>query len=136
MNTITIELCAEDRARLDKILEALTKGRPDCTKCAQNVVDYVTAVTGVDEYSSKAEEHPVTDPYPYPAPKKEEAPEPEKPQTPKVTVADVQQKVVALSAAGKKEAVRGIVMAYATNVSNIPEDKLAEVLGKLNALEG
>ena len=133
MNTITIELCSEDRARLDAILEALTKGKPDCTRCAQQVVDYVTCVTGIDENGKKVEPvHPVEDPFP-------ETPvveAPKKPEAPKVKMEDVQQKVVALSAAGKKAEVRAIVTAYAERVSAVPEDKLAEVLEKLNALEG
>lgn len=136
MNTITIELCAEDRARLDKILEALM-ARPDCTRCAKQVVDYCTQVTGVNEYGAKVEpeapaepEHPVENPFPEPAAPKE------KPAVPAVTKSDVQQKVVALSAAGKKAEVREIVHAYAERVSGIPEDKLAEVMAKLNALEG
>lgn len=134
MNVLTIELCAEDRARLDKILEALTQAKPDCTRCAQNVVDYVTAVTGVDENGKKAEpEHPVADPFPEPAPVEEA---PKKPEAPAVKMEDVQQKVVALSAAGHKEEVRTIVTAYAPRVSGIPEDKLAEVMEKLVKLEG
>lgn len=138
MNTITIELCAEDRARLDKILEALM-ARPDCTLCAKQVVDYCTQVTGVNEYGAKVEpeapaepEHPVENPFPEPVTQKE----PEKPTAPAVTKSDVQQKVVALSAAGKKAEVREIVHAYAERVSGIPEDKLPEVMAKLNALEG
>lgn len=51
--------------------------------------------------------------------------------------AEVQSLVVRLSAAGKKEQVRGIVLAYGnTNVSTVPEDKLTEVKEKLTALEG
>lgn len=136
MNTITIELCAEDRARLDKILEALA-ARPDCTRCAKQVVDYCTQVTGVNEYGEKVEpeapaeaEHPVENPFPEPATPKA------KPAAPAVSKSDVQQKVVALSAAGKKAEVREIVHAYAERVSGIPEDKLPEVMAKLNALEG
>lgn len=49
---------------------------------------------------------------------------------------DVQKMVVKLSAAGKKEKAREIVKGYAEKVSAIPEDKLAEVLDKLTALEG
>lgn len=41
--TITIELCAEDRARLDKIIEglALIGKRPDCSKCVKDVASVV-----------------------------------------------------------------------------------------------
>lgn len=117
MNTITIELCAEDRARLDAILEALRGPR-----CA------------AEGSQAKAEpEHPVADPFPE-EPPKEEAPK--KPEPPKVKMEDVQQKVVELSAAGKKAEVRAIVTAYAERVSNIPEAKLGEVMEKLLKLEG
>jgi hypothetical protein len=51
-------------------------------------------------------------------------------------VEDVQRKVVELSAAGKKVEVREIVTAYATRVSEVPADKLDEVMAKLIALEG
>lgn len=51
-------------------------------------------------------------------------------------VEDVQRKVVELSAAGKKVEVREIVTAYATRVSEVPADKLDEVMNKLIALEG
>lgn len=144
-NTITIELCAEDRTRLDKILEALTSR--NCQDCANSVAKYVAA-----EVSHAAEEHPVVDPFPAPAPEPEAptTPEPvEAPTTPEpveepeaeeaaptVSQSDVQKLVVELSAAGKKDQVREIVTKYAARVSAIPEDKLAEVWNKLNELEG
>lgn len=52
------------------------------------------------------------------------------------TKADLSQLVVRLSAAGLKAQVREIITAYADRVSNIPEDKYAEVMAKLTALEG
>jgi len=119
MTTITIELCAEDRARLDKILEALTS-----TAKQENIVE---------------PEHPVITPFPeVPVVAEPEQPQEEKPvivEMP-VTVAEVQQKVVALSAAGRKTEVRAIVKAYADKVSAIPEDKLGEVWMQLSELEG
>lgn len=148
MNTITIELCAEDRARLDAILAALS-ARPNCERCANTVAKYVAAEVG------QTAEHPVVDPFPAPdtaeksndAPTEAEpetvnTPEPEKPaeaeeqpEAPAVTHADIQRKVVTLSAAGKKDQVREIVTKYAKKVSDLPEDKLAEVWAKLTALE-
>lgn len=50
MNTITIELCAEDRARLDKIYEALTAR--DCKGCVQEVL---TAVQNISKTLTPAE---------------------------------------------------------------------------------
>lgn len=55
-----------------------------------------------------------------------------------VTMSDVQRTVVELSSVNKemKKKVRDIIKSYAERVSAIPEDKLSEVLDKLNALEG
>ncbi len=138
MNTIRIELCQEDRDRLDKILEALTV-RPDCQKCTQNVADYVARKLGqvpneqtgaaVVEPQATEDTAPVEEPA---AVAETAAAEPE----PTVSQAGVQKKVVELSAAGQKDAVRQIVQAYAPRVSAIPEDKLVEVWQKLTALEG
>ena len=51
-------------------------------------------------------------------------------------LSDIQQKVVTLSAAGKKAQVRDLITAYANRVSAIPEDKVGEVWQKLTELEG
>lgn len=59
---------------------------------------------------------------------------PETPPAP--STADIQKVVVRLAAAGKKAEVREIVKGYADRVSAIPEDKRAEVLARLSALEG
>lgn len=135
MNTITIQLCQEDRDRLDKILEALTT----------NVAGYV--VGQLDRYLAEkpapapavVDAEPVEEIQPTedttPEEKPVEAEETAKAE-PTVSQADVQKKVVELSAAGKKDAVKQIVQAYAPRVSAIPEDKLAEVWQKLTALEG
>lgn len=141
MNNITVkvELCDEDRARLDKILEALTS--KNCQDCVTSVTKYVAAEVG------QAAEHPVADPFPEPEPAPEPAPEPEAPaepepieapepgtEAPTVSQSDVQKLVVELSAAGMKEQVREIVTEYAARVSLIPEDKLAEAWARLTAL--
>lgn len=132
MTTLTIELCAEDRARLDGILEALTKH--NCKGCVEAAVNYTAAqmaapVAPVEPATKDHEE-----------PKAEPAPEPEQPavkeDAPAVTLSDIQQKVVTLSAAGKKAEVRDIITAYASRVSAIPEDKVGEVWQKLTELEG
>ena len=132
MTTITIELCAEDRARLDGILEALKSH--NCKGCVEAAVNYTAAqmaapVKPVAPVSEAKEE-----------PKAEPAPEPEQPavkeDAPAVSLSDIQQKVVTLSAAGKKAQVRDIITAYASRVSAIPEDKVGEVWQKLTELEG
>ena len=147
--TVTVELCQEDRVRLDKILEALTT----------NVAGYVVGqldqyITGkqtrgiapmVAETATTEPENPAVAPIIEPWPTEDTTPVEEsvevketpaaKPKS-TVTQADVQKKVVALSAAGKKDAVKEIVQKYAPRVSAIPEDKLAEVWQQLTALEG
>lgn len=138
--TVTVELCAEDRARLDKILAALTEH--DCSKCVDAAVKYTAASVGPFQPVAAPEK-----PEPLPAEPEPEAvntPEPEKPaepekqpeEQPQVTHADIQRKVVDLSSAGKKAEVREIVTAYAVKVSAIPADKCNEVWDKLTALEG
>lgn len=132
MNTITIELCQEDRARLDRLTDAL--GR------LSNVQEALASVPAVLSAIPGPQEAPAAPAAPA-VPAKPEPEEPVEPapaqEAPAVDRADVQRKVVALSAAGKKDAVKEIVLAYGnTKVSDIPEDKLAEVLAKLTALEG
>lgn len=64
-------------------------------------------------------------------------PEPEQSEPPKYTAAEIQAKVqkLAAPATGKRDAVKQIVNAYASRVSEIPEDKYPEVMEKLTALE-
>lgn len=137
-NTITIELCAEDRARLDHINVNLTElimrvmgnQAPDMGKVRQKAAP---------ELAEKlAAQHPVADPFKElpkaePVPFEQEAPKQEAPQ---YKLEDIQQKVVALSASGKKAEVREIVKSYAEKVSAIPADKFGEVMAKLIGLEG
>lgn len=139
--TVTIELCAEDRARLDKILAALEKPR-DCKGCVETVskatehiVEIMTPQEAENEPQEapevKADEHPAdvsTAPWePVEAPQEAEEP---------VAAQELQKLVVDLCAKGKKDQVREIVNAYAKKVSDIPEDKRREVYAQLTALEG
>lgn len=125
MNTITIELCAEDRARLDAILDALNNGR-SCEKCVDSVAQYAAAAATSATQTNEEEPANVETP----------AAENEQESAPEVKREDVQSLVVTLSAANKKAEVRAIVKEYADRVSAIPEDKLSEVWAKLKVLEG
>ncbi|MBE5760011.1 MAG: hypothetical protein E7332_08335 [Clostridiales bacterium] len=121
MNKITIELCAEDRARLDAIideLQALTNGKPIAQPAPQDEL-FATVETVLNEV-------PITNPT-----------EEEKPtEAPTVTADDVAKKVKELAKNDKtKKAVKALIQSYAERVSLIPEDKLAEVWGKLIKLE-
>ena len=131
MNHITIELCAEDRARLDKILAAL-ENHPNCGPCLETVKDLADAIEAQPE-APKQEEHEAPKQEEPEAPK-QEATEPE--PAAKYTPNDIQQAAVRLIAAGKKQQVREIVQTYAGKISDIPTDKCDEVMAKLAALEG
>lgn len=112
-NHITISLCEEDRARLDRLAEVLGQLLSE-----KNHINAMTALPEVE-------------------PAKEE-PKPTEPETPTVTLADVQALVqkLATPTSGKRDAVKTIVNAYAKRVSDIPADKLAEVMAKLADLDG
>ena len=119
-NKITIELCAEDRARLDRLTAALE--RKACEPCATETIE--PTVKEVTEPTVKEEETPT----------KEEIKEP----TPTKTVdrGKLRAKVIELSAKGLKEQTRDIVQAYAPTVAAVPDDKISECYEKLEALEG
>lgn len=125
---VTLELCAEDRKRLDDILEGLVRWCDSCVELMAQAPakaeepDCAAPVTmgQVPEHLQPEYEAPATE-------SQEEAPA--------VKKADIQKLVVTLSAADKKDKVREIVQAYAKKVSDIPEDKLGEVFQKLTALQ-
>lgn len=128
MNSITlnVELCAEDRARLDAILAALTANTN-----TQN--------------APTAEAQPAQEPEKVGAgetkPAEVEAPaapaEPVTEPAPAITAEELQQKIKKLlQVQDKKAAVKDIVLSYAESVTKIPEDKRAEVWDKLIKLEG
>lgn len=124
MSTITIELCQKDRERLDKILAALENlGQPK----------QVNELTGIIEPAAPAEPAPIEAPEGFEELPAEPAPAPE---APKYTKADIQSRVVKLSAAGKKAEVRAIVNKHGAKVSDIPETAYAEVWAELDKLEG
>lgn len=147
MNNITIELCTEDRARIDALFQELVNVRrllagteqltpeeapkttilpkPEAPKAAE-------PVKPAEAPKAEAPKQAAPEPAPEaPAPKTEAAPE-----APEVTVAELQAKVVELVNAGKKAETREIILKYAQNVGSIPAEKRAEVLGLLNGLEG
>lgn len=139
MNNITIELCKEDRGRIDNLIVELAALRHTLTS------DQVIAVQTEPQEAETPEQ-----PLPLVEEPKAEAPaelpwEPEKkavpepapaPAAPEVTVAELQAKVVQLVNAGKKAETREIILKYAQNVGSIPAEKRAEVLELLNGLEG
>lgn len=113
-NHITIELSGEDRTRLDRLAEALEQ----LLSVKSPSLNAMTALPEVE-------------------PVKEE-PKPAEPEKPTVSLTDVQALVqkLATPTSGKRDGVKAIVNAYAKRVSDIPADKLAEVMAKLTELEG
>lgn len=157
-NTIVIELCQEDRERLDKLTAALE--RKACDRCVASAIEAFKAIqepkTETDPIQEKLAEtlakanEPVEPPKnaveqaepstQATAPLEEETPTQEEPTTaePTRTVdrAELKAKVIELAAKGLKAQVRDIVQAYAPTVKDIPEDKLTECYDRLVALEG
>ena len=142
MNTlnVTVELCTEDRARLDAILETLRKG-PNCDKCVKDVAAAFSTPQAPKNEPQNDEKPQAKENTKSPAFVEAEDAPPWEEDVPKVapkhTKADLQQKVVNMVAAGADKAkVRGIINEYAERVSLVPEDKLDEVMARLEALEG
>ena len=138
---VTVNLCAEDRARLDKIIDLLsaraseelksgTEAKPqdDLQKKLAEVVASVSTET-VENAPDEAETPTTTE-------KPTEATQAEEPKKPSVTMQMLTNKAITLSAAGMKDQVRDVVHQYAKTVTSLPEDKWDEVYEKLNALEG
>lgn len=149
MNTITIELGETTRKLLERIDNTLTELLRE-TRINSDTLELIrlavtnagTPFPAVPEQPQAAPE-PVAEAAPAEAAPWEPTPEPEVPAEPQEPVVDVpqlranlQKKIVELTTAGKKAAVKEIVTAYAAKVSAIPEDKLTEVLEKLAKLEG
>lgn len=157
-NIITFEFCAEDRARLDRLAEALE--RRTCDQCVASALEAMQAnqpqptepdpvqkaLAETLNRATKAQKSPENAageaevPTPATTPQKEETPKDEKPAAPatekKVSQTDVRALYVKLSAGGKKKEAQAIILPISTTISGIPDDKVLEVYKKLSALEG
>ena len=123
-NTITIELCKEDRQRLDELI-AFTgwiatelKSRPVVFNSAPPTPEIMHPA---DVLPPHGEPEPVA--------------EPEKPKYTEADVRAMVQKLVNPKHPKRVEA-RALVKSYADKVSDIPVDKYNEVMERLTALEG
>lgn len=144
MNTITIELSAEDRARLDKLTAALEQAGMGCTcKCKTEDKPAAPEPKAKKSKPEKAAETPTEvadEPTPITDIPAEEKPAETTTAATTVTLEQIQQKVVQLAAGNggaKKAQVREIISAYGAKVSDLKEqpDKWDEVWAKLTALE-
>ncbi len=139
MNEIKVitELCAEDRARIDRLtaaLEGLTAGIGSVgTPYAVNNISNVVEAPKTDTEAPKAETP--AEPESVPAEVGAPAEEPDVKEVPEHTQAELQQKVISLVSGGKKDDVKKIIEQYAPRVSAIPAEKINEVWDKLLVLE-
>lgn len=142
--TVTMELCAEDRARLDRLIEATenaVRSREDANAMMRshlgNNSEKAPAQEAAEAPQTPAIEEPKKEKAEAEKPAESEPAKPAEVSEPTVTPADVRalvQKLVA-PGTGKRDATKAIVTQYAANVGSIPEDKLSEVYAKLKALE-
>ena len=130
MNTITIELCKEDRQRLDDLIGGITLlasviGSNLPKETQEAVIAEATEAPQVAETNSAADENPATAPIIEATPVclTEEAPAP-------VSLAEFQKAVTLAVSKGAeaKQAVKTIINQYATSVSGVPETKRAAVM--------
>lgn len=150
-NRITIELCAEDRTRIDRLTDAIERAAVKPEQLAGQLalgLEILQPNKVAEPPKNTAEEAEK----PAPAntqPKKEEPTPAENPQQaeavkakeePTVTLEQIQQKVVQLAAGqngAKKAKVRAVINAYGAKVSDLKDqpDKWTEVWDKLVELE-
>lgn len=128
MNTITIELCAEDRVRLDRLTDALeARASASTTEAPAKARPKATPTEAPSKPADSKKGEPA-------------APWVEPTAAPTVTLEQIQQKVVTLAtmAGGTKKAkVREVISAYGAKVSDLKDlpDKWHEVWDRLTALE-
>ena len=138
MNTITIQLHEDDRRALDVLagkLDTLIQEAKINSDTLEMIRLALTNATIPAAAPAVAADQPEPEAEPTPEEKAPTEPQEAK-NAPVVKLADIQKKVVDLSAAGKRDAVKAVIQAYAPRVSAIPEDKLPEVMEKLAGLEG
>ena len=143
MNNITIELCQEDRIRIDTLNRALgiltgqleginaaleAKGLIETVEVEE--VIHVPGQVSIDEETPQEPQEAPQEVVEVTTPPAEENAQDE----PTVTKQDIQQKVIELVGKGKKAEVRDIITAYADNVSGLPDSTLNEVWKNLIAL--
>lgn len=133
-NNITIELCAEDRQRIDELIAFVGLIASE-RKSEPNHVEFRPDGTVTVSY----EEPPVDAVAPHGEPERVAEPEPAvEPELPRYSKPDVLAKVQKLAAPNSphREQAKAIVKSYGAKVSDIPEDKYDEVMAKLAELEG
>lgn len=111
MNHITIELCTEDRQRLDRIISAMERGTGHEATAAPEAPGIVEPI--VDEAAVVPEAEPVED----------------------IPLAQIQKKVAELCSVGKKARVRDIILEFGAKVTDLTTPELRRAAwDKLGAL--
>lgn len=141
-NTITIELCQEDRKRLDELIAFAGLIAGEMKSKPQTLEHLVTPGTlpAPAEEPQKEQDAPEEEEAPAPLSQDVIMPQPEpEPAKPAITLDMIRQKVTALLAAGgtKKNAARDIVKTYAPNITGLNNcaDKWPEIWEQLTAVE-
>jgi hypothetical protein len=119
MNTITIQLCEEDRSRIDSLIGSISL----LTSVIGSALDKETQEKIIAE-NTEPDQTPVVE---------EPTPEPAAPEVKPVSLAEFQKAVTMAVAKGAeaKKAAKAIINKYAESVSGVPEDKRAEVMAEL-----
>ena len=154
-NTITIELCTEDRARLDRIasnIEAVAiltqyiidhgctmpkeENTPadDIRKALEEAINAGKPDAEKIAQETAREQTPTIIPQEEEQPVAKEVPPPTTTKT--ISRAELGAKVREMMTKGYKEQTKAIVQAYAPTVPGVPEDKVTECYERLVALEG
>ena len=160
---ITVELCAEDRAKIDKftdLLEVIANQmhvildnaftdkekvkaflekdtNPEQDPIQKELAEIVANASKTAQDAPKNSDLQTPEPSPEtPAPAEEPSEAVVEEAKPSVTMEMLRNKAITLAAAGKKDKVREVVHPYAAKVTELPADKWAEVYEKLTALEG
>lgn len=143
-NNITIELCTEDRARIDKLIAALELRTTQVNDIVSKGCLYASEEEIQNAYhgaESKAEQAEDTQAEQTPTQTTDDATAASTAATehgaerPQVSVEDIRSKYMSLATTPKKEDARQLIKQYADKITDIPEDKMAEVLKKLTELE-
>lgn len=144
MNEIKVitELCAEDRARIDKTNELLATLIE--LNLVKSLADKCLTATEPDELTKKLQEAvnnaqdtpkentPPTNPIKEEKPTQTEETKPTK----AVSRTELGAKVREMMTKGFKEETKAIVKEYAPTVPGVPDDKVSECYERLVALEG
>lgn len=124
MNFITFELCAEDRARLDRLIAALEANAPNSNP--QTCSAKCAPVSNEPEQIKLEVERPIEQSV-------EHDSEPET-VAPVVTEEDIRSVARALIEKGKKPQLKEIINKYAPSITDIPTEAMPAVYEQLKAI--